>query len=62
MIKVGITGSNGFIGWHLYHTLKIDSKKFELIVFKREWFNEILNLDAFVSRCDIIVHLAGNSL
>ena len=59
MIKVGITGSNGFIGWHLYHTLKIDSKKFELIEFKREWFNEILNLDAFVSRCDIIVHLAG---
>ena len=59
MIKIGITGSNGFIGWHLCHTLKLETNKFELIEFKRDWFNESLHLDAFVSKCDIIVHLAG---
>jgi len=59
MIKVGVTGSNGFIGWHLCRTLEIDINKFELIEFQRDWFNENINLDSFVSKCDIIVHLAG---
>jgi UDP-2-acetamido-2,6-beta-L-arabino-hexul-4-ose reductase len=59
MIKVGVTGSNGFIGWHLCRTLELDTNKFELIEFKRDWFNETINLDSFVSKCDIIVHLAG---
>ena len=59
MIKVGVTGSNGFIGWHLCHTLELDKNKFELIEFKREWFDESINLDTFVTKCDIIVHLAG---
>ena len=59
MIKVGVTGSNGFIGWHLCRTLELDTNQFELIVFQRDWFNENINLDTFVSKCDIIVHLAG---
>ena len=59
MIKIGVTGSNGFIGWHLCRTLKLDINKFELIEFKRDWFNEGINLDSFVLKCDIIVHLAG---
>ncbi|MSX98228.1 MAG: NAD-dependent epimerase/dehydratase family protein, partial [Actinobacteria bacterium] len=59
MIKVGVTGSNGFIGWHLCRTIELDTNKFELIEFKRDWFNENINLDSFVSKCDIIVHLAG---
>ena len=59
MIKVGVTGSNGFIGWHLCRTLELDINKFELIEFKRDWFNEDINLDSFVLKCDIIVHLAG---
>ena len=59
MIKVGVTGSNGFIGWHLCRTLELDINKFELIEFNRDWFNENRNLDSFVSKCDIIVHLAG---
>jgi UDP-2-acetamido-2,6-beta-L-arabino-hexul-4-ose reductase len=59
MIKVGITGSNGFIGWHLTQMLGLYSSKFEVIEFKREWFNEIGDLDLFVSKCDAIVHLAG---
>lgn len=59
MIKVGVTGSNGFIGWHLCHKLGLNSNKFEVIEFKRDWFDEIGNLDLFVSKCDVIVHLAG---
>jgi UDP-2-acetamido-2,6-beta-L-arabino-hexul-4-ose reductase len=59
MIKVGVTGSNGFIGWHLCRTLELDINKFELIEFKRDWFNESNKLDLFVSNCNIIVHLAG---
>ncbi len=59
MIKVGVTGSNGFIGWHLCHILGLKSNKYEVIEFKRDWFNEIFDLDLFVSKCDAIVHLAG---
>lgn len=59
MIKVGVTGSNGFIGWHLCRTLELDTNKFELIEFQRNWFNDSFKLDLFVSNCDIIVHLAG---
>ena len=59
MIKVGVTGSNGFIGWHLCRTLEVYKNQFELIEFKRKWFDESINLDSFVSKCDIIVHLAG---
>ena len=59
MIKVGVTGSNGFIGWHLCRSLELDANKFELIEFKRDWFNQNINLDSFITKCDIIVHLAG---
>jgi UDP-2-acetamido-2,6-beta-L-arabino-hexul-4-ose reductase len=59
MIKVGVTGSNGFLGWHLCRTLELDINKFELIEFKRDWFNVNFDLDSFVSKCDIVVHLAG---
>jgi len=59
MIKVGVTGSNGFIGWHLCRSLELYTNKFELIEFKRDWFNEDINLDSFVLKCDVIIHLAG---
>ena len=59
IMKIGITGVNGFIGWHLCQTIKLDNNQFELIDFRREWFNDRFYLDAFVSKCDIIIHLAG---
>jgi len=59
IMKIGITGVNGFIGWHLCRTVELDNNQFELIDFKREWFNDFKNLDVFVSKCDIIIHLAG---
>jgi UDP-2-acetamido-2,6-beta-L-arabino-hexul-4-ose reductase len=59
MIKIGVTGSNGFIGWHLCQTLKLHIDKFEIIDFNRNWFENTNELDNFVSNCDVIVHLAG---
>jgi UDP-2-acetamido-2,6-beta-L-arabino-hexul-4-ose reductase len=59
MIRVGVTGSNGFIGWHLCRTLELLSKNFELIKFQRDWFNDSIHLDNFFLNCDIVVHLAG---
>jgi UDP-2-acetamido-2,6-beta-L-arabino-hexul-4-ose reductase len=59
MIKIGVTGSNGFIGWHLCQTLKLQFDKFEIIEFNRSCFENTNELDNFVSNCHIIVHLAG---
>ncbi len=59
MIRIGVTGSNGFIGWHLCRTIQLDNDNYELIEFKRDWFDDKIKLDSFVSKCDIIVHLAG---
>ncbi len=59
MIKVGITGSNGFIGYHLSQTLKLFKDEFILIQFERSYFDNIQCLEKFVSSCDVIVHLAA---
>ena len=59
MIKIGVTGSNGFIGWHLCQTIKLYPDIYQLVEFKRSWFYSSTNLNTFVSNCDIIVHLAG---
>jgi len=59
MIKVGITGRNGFVGTHLHNTLGLFPEKYELIKFKRECFLNETKLDDFVKNCDVIVHLAA---
>lgn len=59
MKKVGITGQNGFVGWHLYQTLKLYKEEFTLIDFERGFFEDDAKLDAFVTQCDVIVHLAA---
>jgi UDP-2-acetamido-2,6-beta-L-arabino-hexul-4-ose reductase len=59
MIKVGITGSKGFVGYHLYQTLSLQKDEFSLIEFDRSFFDDNQKLDAFVSSCDVIVHLAA---
>ena len=58
-LKIGVTGKNGFLGYHLCSTIKHKHQKLKLIDFKREYFNSPSNLDKFTSQCDIIVHLAG---
>ena len=59
MIRVGITGSKGFIGYHLYQTLALYKQEFTLIEFDRSFFDNNQSLDVFVSSCDVIVHLAA---
>jgi UDP-2-acetamido-2,6-beta-L-arabino-hexul-4-ose reductase len=59
MVKIGITGQFGFIGTHLYNTLGLHPDVFERVIFKKEFFSDNQLLDQFVSKCDVIVHLAA---
>ncbi len=59
MKKIGITGQNGFVGNHLYNTLGLSPDDFERIEFRKDFFEDSNQLDAFVEQCDVIVHLAA---
>ena len=59
MVKIGITGQNGFVGSHLSNTLNLLPNEFKLIPFKKTYFQSNEDLGRFVSNCDIIVHLAA---
>lgn len=59
MLKIGITGQAGFIGTHLYNTLGLFSEEFQRIDFRKEYFEDEIQLNDFVSKCDVIVHLAA---
>ena len=45
MIKVGVTGGSGFIGYHLCQTLNLFKEEFTLVDFEKSFFNEKLKLD-----------------
>lgn len=59
MIKIGITGQAGFVGTHLYNTLRLFPDEFKCIAFQRKFFDTETDLNHFVSQCDVIVHLAA---
>ncbi|MGV8947030.1 MAG: NAD-dependent epimerase/dehydratase family protein [Lutibacter sp.] len=59
MLKIGITGQEGFVGTHLYNTLKLAPNEFSCIDYDISFFSNETQLDAFVSQCDVIVHLAA---
>lgn len=59
MLRVGITGQAGFIGTHLYDTLGLYPDRYERIPFEDAYFENERQLRKFVSRCDVIVHLAA---
>ena len=59
MINIGITGQKGFVGTHLFNTLGLSPEKYSLIEFKRNYFEDEVTLDNFVSQCDVIIHLAA---
>lgn len=59
MIKVGVTGQQGFVGQHLYNSLGLLPEEFESVEFQRDFFEDEQKLNAFVSSCDVIVHLAA---
>ncbi|HUZ58016.1 MAG TPA: NAD-dependent epimerase/dehydratase family protein [Hanamia sp.] len=60
MIKIGITGQEGFIGTHLYNFLALN-KEVKLIDFSKSFFENQKLLQNFVKQCDVIVHLAAKN-
>lgn len=59
MLRIGITGQHGFVGTHLYNTLGLYPGEFERVEFQKDYFQNENSLEAFVSNCDVIVHLAA---
>ena len=59
ILNVGVTGQHGFIGTHLYNTLGLNPKLYELISFNKTFFDSDEELDSFVAQCDVIIHLAA---
>jgi UDP-2-acetamido-2,6-beta-L-arabino-hexul-4-ose reductase len=59
MLKIGITGQEGFVGKHLYNTLSLFPEEFERIPFKKDFFTDEVLMNQFVAQCDVIVHLAA---
>jgi len=58
-LRVGITGQNGFIGYHAVQQLRLFPEKYEIIPFEKEYFNDPAGLQQFVKSCDAIIHLAA---
>ena len=58
-MKIGITGQNGFIGYHLTQTIKYKHSDYTLVLFQKSFFEKEDSLKNFISFCDVIVHLAG---
>ena len=58
IIRVGITGANGLLGWHLRAYLH-RHKEIEVLCADRACFEDSGLLDKFVSNVDAIAHFAG---
>ena len=61
IMKIGITGQNGFLGVNLRNRLLLSNKKYEIIDFENAIFLNPDLLDDWVSKCDTIVHFAALS-
>lgn len=59
MLKIGITGQEGFVGTHLYNTIALFPEEFETVAYDIRFYGDDYLLDLFVSQCDIVVHLAA---
>lgn len=58
MIRIGVTGSQGLLGWHLSCFLSTE-KEVELHRAHRTQFESEKSLADFVKSCDVIIHCAG---
>jgi UDP-2-acetamido-2,6-beta-L-arabino-hexul-4-ose reductase len=58
LIRVGITGAHGFLGWHVRALLRPDPG-IQVLPAGRELFSDAGRLRDFVKQVDAIVHLAG---
>lgn len=57
--RIGVTGKNGFIAYHIIQSIGCFHDEFDIIPFDRSFFESTDLLDDFVSKCDTIVHLAA---
>lgn len=60
MLRIGITGQGGFIGWHLTQYLALLNEA-SIVQFERSFFDNFNRLKAFAQDCDVIVHLAAKN-
>jgi UDP-2-acetamido-2,6-beta-L-arabino-hexul-4-ose reductase len=58
LIRIGITGAAGFLGWHL-RTFLLPDAGVEVVTAGRETFQSARRLQEFAGTVDAIVHLAG---
>lgn len=58
-MKIGITGNNGFIGYHLSNSITYLKGDWSVISFSKNIFQSTKALCSWISECDVIVHLAG---
>jgi len=58
MIRIGITGADGFLGWHLRIFLR-PAQNISLVMADRETFADPKKLREFAGSVDAIAHLAG---
>ena len=58
-MKVTITGQEGFIGYHLYNSIKYKLQDIQIIDFNKNLFKDDKKIDKVISETDIIIHLAG---
>ncbi len=58
-MKLTITGQEGFIGYHLYNTIKFKNPEIEIIDFNKDFFKNDPKIDQVIKEVDTIVHLAG---
>ena len=59
LVRVGITGQGGFMGSHLFNFLGTKLEEIKRISFKRNYFEDDVELQKFVKSCDVIVHTAA---
>ncbi len=59
LIRVGITGQEGFMGSHLYNFLGTKKEQVEVVDYHISYFKDSEKLADFVSKCDVVVHIAA---
>ena len=59
MIKIGVTGQEGFVGTYLKNSLKLFPNDYASVDYDISFFSNNDLLDNFVVQCDVIVHLAA---
>lgn len=58
-LKIGITGADGLIGWHLRAWLRVCRPGAEVRLATRRTFSDVGELSLFVDGLDAIIHCAG---